>query len=62
MKSWSDHGAFGNDIIELSFWEIMRLLWKGELDDRRGTVLSFGKSKRPCHSSHTREQQIGEVP
>ena len=58
MRSWDTFGAFGDHVIELSLFDIVRLLL-GRKISVRSTIIHFGPYRIPrVRQAKTREEQL----
>ena len=59
MRVWHTYGAFGDRVVELTWREILKFVWTGELDLGCSTVLSIGKSNmKALGCAESREDQL----
>lgn len=63
MNHWHTCGAFGDEVYELTAWELIMVLFGRELR-LSNVVVSVGPSKARCHPSNyagSREQQLAKA-
>jgi hypothetical protein len=62
MRHWRTFGAFGSDVVELSWVDWLRLAFGGEVAFF-STMICLGKSKRmSLGAAPSREKQLGLKP